>query len=65
MSDLFGRAPSSGTLINWINGCAERVMPTVMLIKLAIHGAAVVHFDETGLRVANKLHWLHSASTAT
>jgi transposase len=65
MSDLFGRAPSCGTLVNWVNACAERVAPIVALIKLAIHGSPVVHFDETGLRVAVKLHWLHSASTAT
>lgn len=65
MSDVFGRTPSGGTLVNWINGCAERVKPMVQRIKQAIHGSAVVHFDETGLRVVNKLHWLHSASTAS
>ena len=63
LGDLFGRAISGGTIMNWIAGCAQRLAPTQALIKLAIHGSAVVHFDETGLRTAGKLHWLHSAST--
>ena len=49
--------------MNWIGVCAKRLAPTQALIKLAIHGSAVVHVDETGLRTAGKLHWLHSAST--
>ena len=65
MVDLFGRTPSDGTQVNWIAAAAKRLAPIQGLIKLAIHGAAVVHFDETGLRVAAKLHWLHSASTDT
>ena len=65
MVDLFGRTPSDGTQVNWIAVAAKRIAPIQKLIKLAIHGSAVVHFDETGLRVATKLHWLHSASTDT
>lgn len=65
MRDVLGRAPSSGTQMNWIQACAERVRPMVERIKRAIHGSGVVHVDETGLRVANRLHWLHTASTAT
>ena len=63
LEDLFGRSISGGSIMNWIGVCAKRLAPTQALIKLAIHGSAVVHVDETGLRTAGKLHWLHSAST--
>lgn len=63
LEDLFGRSISGGTIMNWISGCARRLAPTQALIKQAIRGSAVVHVDETGLRMAGKLHWLHSAGT--
>ena len=63
LEDLFGRSISGGTIMNWISASARRLAPTQALIKQAIRGSAVVHVDETGLRVAGKLHWLHSAGT--
>lgn len=63
MRDVAGCAPSEGTLVNLLAACAERVASIDAQIKTAITQAAVVRFDETGVRVAGKLNWLHSAST--
>jgi transposase len=32
---------------------------------MQLHAAELLHADESGLRVASKLHWLHIAASAT
>lgn len=55
---------SEGTLVNLVTACAQRVAPLEQQIKAALQVAAVAHFDETGMRVKGKLHWVHVVSTA-
>jgi len=64
MADLFGVRLSTGTIQNFINDAAIALKPGVAQIRLAFQQVAVAHFDESGVHVAGKLHWLHSASTA-
>jgi len=64
-ADLYNH-PISERLVEQINGrLAEAVNPANQVIKQQLLEAAVLNFDETGLRVEGKLHWLHVASTAT
>ncbi len=63
MADLFGCAPSPGTLASMTRKIADAVAPAVEAVRGALAGAGVAHFDETGFRVAGKLAWVHSASS--
>ena len=63
MSDVLGVSLSEGTLVNAVSQCAERLIPVENQIKEAIIVSKVVHFDETGMRIEIKLHWLHEAGT--
>lgn len=55
---------SEGTLATVQANCAERLVPIEQAIRSGVTEAAVVNFDETGLRVDRKTHWLHVACTA-
>lgn len=54
---------SEGTLATVQASCAERLVPIEQAIRRGVTAAAVVNFDETGLRVDRKTHWLHVAGT--
>ena len=64
LADLFGVAPSEGTLARMVQSAAARLAPVVETIRQGVVAAAVAHFDETGCYVADKRYWLHVACTA-
>lgn len=63
LRDLVGVSVSEGTLYNARAQCFESLAPIELGIQHVIQDTAVVHFDETGLRVNQRLWWLHVAST--
>jgi transposase len=63
LEDLFGLPLSAGTLVNVDREIGERLEEVNKRIKERITDSAVVHFDETGMRIEGTLHWLHVAGT--
>lgn len=62
-SDLFGYPINESTINLADEKCYEKLEESEKIIKSKIIGENVVHADETGLRTAGKLHWLHTATT--
>jgi transposase len=63
LSDLFGVQLSVGTLVEWVQQAAAVLEPVEARIKAALSQAPVLHSDETGVRQAGHLAWIHVAST--
>ncbi len=63
LADLFAVPVSDATVASATARAATDLNPFLAAANQEIRNSEVVHFDETGLRVAAKLHWLHSAST--
>lgn len=59
MHDLFQLPMSEAVIIKACREASKRLEPTVKLIGEAILKSPVAHADETGFRVAAKLHWIH------
>jgi len=63
MKDFFELPVSQATVVKATQAGADILQPTVQDIGQAIARSAVAHADESGLRVAKKLHWLHVLAT--
>jgi len=61
--DLFSVPLSPGTLVNIDRNISERLEGVAERIKQNIIVSSIAHFDETGMRIEGKLHWLHVAGT--
>lgn len=62
-SDVLGVDLSAGTIFDSVQDAAADLDEFLEVLRQALISQEVVHFDETGARVAGRLHWVHSAST--
>jgi transposase len=65
IGDLFGQAPSQGTLARALEQAHKQLEPVEQQIHAGLRQSPSVHFDETGLRIASVRQWVHSAGTAS
>jgi transposase len=63
LDEMMGVSVSEGTLYNSREQCFAALEPIEQEIHQALKSAEVVHFDETGMRVNQRLWWLHVDST--
>jgi transposase len=64
-ADLYEQPITQATVVQANTQIAEQITPAVAAVKKQLIHADVAQFDESGLRVAGRLHWVHVASTPT
>ena len=63
-ADLFGYSVSEATILKARGHCADNLEAFMQVTGEQLANAAVLHADETGMRVCSKTVWLHSLSNA-
>lgn len=63
-ADLFGQRISEATLLTIEAKLYHALAPFEERVHALLCQAPLAHFDETGVRIAGRLHWLHNASTS-
>jgi transposase len=61
--DLYQQPLTEAAVLHATTEVAQQVAPAVAEVKAQVTQAEVAHFDESGLRVAGHLQWVHVAST--
>ena len=62
-ADVFGYRLNGATVLSASHRSYQALAESEHRIREALMQAPVVHVDETGLRCAGRLHWVHVAST--
>lgn len=64
LADLYGQNVSAATIVAASERIVHPIAPVVEAIRQELVATEIpVHVDETGARVAEKLHWIHVACT--
>lgn len=63
--DLFGLPLTDATVLAINEEARALLAPTVAAMGEALKDVPIAHADETGMRVAGKIHWLHVLATTT
>jgi len=63
--DVYGYPLNTATIEDALLRAYELSAPIEEKIRSALLNSETVHFDETGIRAAGKLNWLHAASSET
>ena len=65
LEEFYAHRPSEGTIVSACAEAAHKVESSNAAVKEhLVEHEAVAHFDETGLIINGRLHWLHTASTS-
>jgi len=64
MQDIYNAPVSEATILNASKRCYENLEPFEQAVKELLCNSPVLHVDESGVRTAGTLHWLHVASTS-
>lgn len=63
LGDFYQHRPAEALVLEANGTVSNQIELSLATIKQQLIASDVVHFDESGLRVENKLNWLHVAST--
>ena len=63
LREVFGLAPSEGSLVNWVKEAKRNAQPAIEKIKEYIMSSSIVGFDESGCYCNKRLDWAWIAQT--